>query len=123
MSPERVKLRVAEESGALSESVSFGSRHHWANGVYILGWDLFPDHITLRIFTSRSVSTKELVARLAPFDDVDTTFVPLPPLVEHVDGKGFIEYVPAPPHGLSRLGLRDTRGGAAIFPLRRDEPT
>jgi hypothetical protein len=35
---------------------------------------------------------------------------------DYIDGKGAIGYHPAPRDGLSRLGLRDTRGGNALIP-------
>jgi hypothetical protein len=34
------------------QSVSLSSRHHWANGLYLLGLDLYPDRLRLRVFTS-----------------------------------------------------------------------
>jgi hypothetical protein len=69
---------VTQDRGELTESVNFASRHHWANGVYILGWNLYSDRVVLRLFTSRRVSTEELVERLAPFDAAGTEFVAIP---------------------------------------------
>lgn len=103
-----------------AKSVSFPSRHHWRNGLYILGFDLFADRVTVRLFTSRPVQTAELLERLEPYDDVGTRFTPIHPGCEVIDGKGAISFTPLPPSGLSRLGLRDSTGGAGIHPYWRD---
>jgi hypothetical protein len=92
------------------ESVILNSRHHWPNGFYLLGLDLYPDRLTLRVFTSRPVSTAELVERLTLNDPADTPFVMRAPEEEFLDGRGVIEFEPAPPEGLARLTLRDARG-------------
>jgi hypothetical protein len=94
------------------ESVNFSSRDHWANGLYLLGLDLYPDRLALRVFTSRPVSTVELQERLTLNDGADTRFVTLVPEGEYLDGRGVIEFEPAPPGGLHPLTLRDARGGS-----------
>lgn len=105
------------------ESVSLESRHHWANGVYLLGLDLYADRLTLRIFTSRPVSTAELVERLTLNDAANTQFVTRALEGECLDGRGAIEFEPAPPEGLARLTLRDARGGSSLFSFSADGTT
>jgi hypothetical protein len=92
------------------QSVSLNSRHHWPNGLYLLGLDLYPDRLSLRVFTSRPVSTAELVERLTLYDAADTPFAMRAPEGEFLDGRGVIEFEPAPPDGLARLSLRDAHG-------------
>jgi hypothetical protein len=104
------------------QSVSWSSRHHWANGLYLLGLDLYPDRLTLRVFTSRPVSTAELVERLTLNDAADTPFVMRAPEEEFLDGRGVVEFEPAPPDGLARLTLRDARG-SSLFSLSSDGTT
>jgi hypothetical protein len=94
------------------ESVSWSSRHHWANGLYLLGLDLYSDRLALRVFTSRPVSTVELLERLTLNDAAGTQFVTRAPEGEYLDGRGVIEFEPAPPDGLTQLTLRDARGSA-----------
>jgi hypothetical protein len=94
------------------QTVSCSSRHHWANGLYLLGLDLYPDRLTLRVFTSRPVPTAELVERLTLNDAAGTPFVTRAPKAEYLDGRGVIEFEPAPPDGLARLTLRDARGSS-----------
>ena len=104
------------------QSVSWGSRHHWANGLYLLGLDLYPDRLTLRVFTSRPVSTAELVERLTLNDAANTPFVTRVPEGEYLDGRGVIEFEPAPPDGLARLTLHDARG-SSLFSFSSDSTT
>jgi hypothetical protein len=101
------------------ESVSWSSRHHWANGLYLLGLDLYPDRLTLRVFTSRPVSTAELVERLTLNDAANTPFETRAPDGEYLDGRGAIEFKPAPPDGFARLTLRDGRG-SSLFSFSSD---
>jgi hypothetical protein len=112
---------MAEDKDAPIETVTYASRHHWPNGVYILGWDVFADRLVLRLFTSRPVKSRELLGRLKPFDSVGTNFMASPPDSEFIDGRGIIEFRPAPPDRLSRLGLRDALGGNALMPYWRDD--
>jgi hypothetical protein len=104
------------------ESVSWSSRHHWANGLYLLGLDLYPDRLALRVFTSRPVATGELVERLTLNDAADTPFEMRAPEGEFLDGQGVIEFEPAPPDGLTRLTLRDARG-SSLFTFSSDGTT
>jgi hypothetical protein len=104
------------------ESVSWSSRHHWANGLYLLGLDLYPDRLTLRVFTSRPVSTAELVERLTLNDAANTPFVMRAPEEKLLDGRGVIEFEPAPPDGLTRLTLRDA-GGSSLHSFSSDDTT
>jgi hypothetical protein len=101
------------------ESVSWSSRHHWANGLYLLGLDLYPDRLALRVFTSRPVSTTELLERLKLNDPMGTPFVTRALAGEYLDGRGVIDFEPAPPHGLVGLALRDTRG-SSLFSFSSD---
>lgn len=103
-------------------SVSWGSRHHWANGLYLLGLDLYPDRLTLRVFTSRPVLTAELAERLTLSDAAKTRFVTRAPEGDYLDGRGAIEFEPAPPEGLTWLTLRDARG-SALFSFSFDDTT
>jgi len=94
------------------ESVSFSSRDHWPNGVYLLGLDLYPDRLALRVFTSRPVPTAELIGRLTLEDAIGTRFAMRVIEEESLDGKGVIEFEPAPPNRLVGLALRDAAGRA-----------
>jgi hypothetical protein len=70
----------------------------------------------VRLFTSRPVPVAELLRRIRPRDTDGTAFAPAESDAEVIDGHGVIEYIPAPPKGLSRLGLDDAAGGRRISP-------
>jgi hypothetical protein len=101
------------------ESVSSSSRHHWANGLYLLGLDLYPDRLALRVFTSRRVSTVELMERLTLSDTMGSSFTMRTPEEEYLDGRGVLDFEPAPPSGLVGLTLRDA-SGSALFTFSSD---
>jgi hypothetical protein len=99
--------------GEISEPIAvtrFRWRHRWPGGLYIVAMELYEDRLAVRVFTSRPIATAELLDRLHPFDMARTAFFALPPTAEVIDGNGVLEYKPAPPEGLSRLGLDDKLG-------------
>jgi hypothetical protein len=103
----------AEGVGEISEPIAvtrFRWRHRWPGGLYIVAMELYEDRLAVRVFTSRPIATAELLDRLHPFDMARTAFIALPPTAEVIDGNGVLEYKPAPPEGLSRLGLDDKLG-------------
>jgi hypothetical protein len=102
------------------ESYTFAGRGHWPGGLYLLGWDLYADRVALRFFVSRPVNAAELVDRLQPWDTSGTIFAAAPPQVEVFDGKGVIDYSPAPPDGLARLGLDLKQGGRRLSPYWKE---
>jgi hypothetical protein len=104
------------------ESVNWSSRHHWANGLYLLGLDLYPDRLALRVFTSRPVSTVELTERLTFSDAMGTPFAMRAPGEEYLDGRGVLDFEPAPPNGIVGLTLGDARG-SALFTFSSDGMT
>jgi hypothetical protein len=85
-------------------------RRPWPGGLYVLAIELYADRVTFRVFTSRPIEAAELLDRLHPFDRVGTEFAPLPAAEEVIDGRGVIEYAPAPVDGLKWLGLEDKAG-------------
>jgi len=66
----------------------------------------------------RALTAEELRERLRPSDSVGTEYKLRSVAPEVVDGRGVIEFAPAPPMGLTWLRIEDAPGTALIMAVQ-----
>ena len=99
----------------LGERVVVRLGDHGHRGLFIYEVEHAQDRLIIRFFTSRPIPADDVRERLRPKDSAGTAYMMQSITPELVDGKGVIEFTPAPPADLTWLQIEDRPGRAMVW--------